>query len=407
MSITVIDNCNVFDGRNEEYRAQQIVVEDGKIVDLRRRKAAPAGSRTLDGHGCVAMPGLIDAHVHAIAAEPNLALLDRMPMSYISQFARSSLERMLQRGFTTVRDAAGADYGIKQAIDKGYIKGPRLFFSGKALTQTGGHGDSRSYECGVCGCGASRVVMATVVDGVSEVRKAAREALRRGSRQIKIMASGGVASQSDPIGNLQFSEEEIRAAVWEATSWGRYVLAHAYTAEAVTRSLEFGVRSIEHANLIDQETADLIASKQAFVVPTLVTYEALQTEGKKHGVSDASMDKLQVVRNAGLRSLEYLQRAKAKIGFGTDLLGPMQDMQLDEFRIRADVFTPFELLRSATSINASLLQEDGRLGVIAPGASADILLVEGDPLRDVQVIAEMETRSKVIMKGGKIFKNVL
>lgn len=249
--------------------------------------------------------------------------------------------------------------------------------------------------------------MATVVDGVSDVRKAAREALRRGARQIKIMASGGVASQSDPIGNLQFSEEEIRAAVWEATSWGRYVLAHAYTSEAVTRALEYGVRSIEHANLIDQKTANLIAAKGAFVVPTVVTYEALQAHGREQGLADESMEKLQVVRDTGLRSLEYLQRAKANIGFGTDLLGPMQECQLGELRIRSEVFTPFELLRSATSINAALLQEQGRLGVIAPGAVADILLVDGDPLRDVQVILDMEKRSKIIMKGGKILKNVL
>ena len=408
----VIDNCHVFDGVTDALqRDAQVVIEAGRIKSVGKAGEGGHGAniQTIDARGLTLMPGLIDAHVHAFAAAANLALVDTMAPSYISQFARASLEAMLARGFTSVRDAAGADYGINQAIERGYIRGPRLFYSGRALSQTGGHGDSRGFEHGgcVCGCGASKVVMSHVVDGVTEVRRAARDELRRGATQIKIMASGGVASPSDPIWNLQFSEEEICAAVWEAHSWGRYVLAHAYTPEAIRRCLEYGVRSIEHANLIDAATARLAAEKDAFVVPTLVTYEALETFGQEQGFPAVSLEKLKVVRDAGVTSLEHLKSAGVRMGFGTDLLGEMQVHQLREFSIRAEVLSPFEILRSATATNADLLQQNGELGVIQPAARADLLLVDGDPLQDIGVLERPDEHLKLVMKDGEVFKNEL
>lgn len=405
----IIDNCHIFDGETDSLIAdRQVVIDDERIVEI-RTAGAPTGDgatsvEVIDAAGATLMPGLIDAHVHAYAATTNLALVDTMAPSYLSQFARFSLESMLARGFTSVRDAAGADYGLAQAIERGFIRGPRLFYSGKALSQTGGHGDSRPYEhsgC-VCGCGSSKVVLSHVVDGVAEVRKAARDELRKGATQIKIMASGGVASPSDPIWNLQFSEEEMRAAVWEAHSWQRYVLAHAYTPEAIRRCLEYGVRSIEHANLIDADTARFAAECEAFVVPTLVTYEALATYGREQGFPEASLDKLQVVRDAGLNSLEYLRDAGVSMGFGTDLLGQMQGHQLREFSIRAEVLSPFEILKSATSINAEILQRSGELGVVKPGALADLLLVDGDPLTDLSVLERPDECLKLVIKDGEI-----
>ncbi|GAB3673190.1 metal-dependent hydrolase family protein [Salinisphaera aquimarina] len=404
----IIDNCHIFDGLNDGLRADsQVVVEDGRIKDIGAAGDKTAGAEVIDARGRTLMPGLIDAHVHAYAATANLALVDTMAPSYLSQFARASLESMLQRGFTSVRDAAGADYGLGLATEQGYIRGPRLFYSGKALSQTGGHGDSRGLESGgcVCGCGSSRVVLSHVVDGVTEIRKAAREELRRGATQIKIMASGGVSSPSDPIWNLQFSEEEIRAAVWEAHAWGRYVLAHAYTPEAIRRCLEYGVRSIEHANLIDADTAAFAAAQQAFVVPTLVTYEALETYGRAQGFPAVSLDKLKVVRDAGVTSLEHLKSAGVRMGFGTDLLGEMQVHQLREFSIRAEVLSPFEILQSATSINAEILQQTGELGVIQPRARADMLLVDGNPLEDLSILERPAECLKLVMKGGEIYKN--
>lgn len=408
--ILVIDNCNIFDGYTSTLQSgMQVVVESSRIKEITKAGNRHLRANVIDAKGYTLMPGLIDAHVHVLAAAADLTLVDRMAPSYVSQFARLSLEAMLRRGFTSVRDAAGADYGLARAIDNGYIRGPRLFYSGKALSQTGGHGDGRPYEddsC-LCGCGTSRVTLTHVVDGVSAVRQAAREELRKGATQIKIMASGGVASPSDPIWNLQFSEEEIRAVVWEASAWGRYVLAHAYTSESISRCLEFGVRSIEHANLIDSDTARLAADKKAFVVPTLITYEALARYGRDQGLPQVSLDKLQVVRDAGLASLEHLQTAGVRIGFGTDLLGEMQVHQLHEFGIRAKAMSSFEILKSATSTNAELLNQDGELGVVTQGALADLLLIEGNPLKDLSILEDPIEHLKLIMKDGVIFHNKL
>jgi len=242
---------------------------------------------------------------------------------------------------------------------------------------------------------------------VPEVRRAAREELRKGATQIKIMASGGVSSPSDPIWNLQYSEEEIRAIVWEAQSWRTYVMAHAYTAEAISRCVEFGVRSIEHANLIDEPAAAACAAAGAYVVPTLVTYDALERFGPELGLPPVSIEKLKVVREAGVGSLEILKQAGVKIGFGTDLLGAMQQHQSGEFAIRREVLSPAEILRSATSVNAALLQAEGELGVVAPGALADLIVVDGDPLADLALLEGQGEKLPVIVKDGTVVKLAL
>jgi imidazolonepropionase-like amidohydrolase len=239
------------------------------------------------------------------------------------------------------------------------------------------------------------------------VRKAARDELRKGATQIKIMASGGVASPNDPVWNLQYSEGEVRAIVEEAAAWRTYVMAHAYTPQAIKRSISFGVRSIEHGNLIDAETARHVAAHDAFVVPTLVTYEALERDGLALGMPAVSIAKLKDVRVAGLSSLEHLRDAGVKIGFGTDLLGPMHVHQSREFAIRAEVLSPLEVIRSATLVNAELLQMTGRLGIVASGAIADLLVVDGNPLKKLALLDGQGTHLKAIMKGGRFFKNEL
>jgi imidazolonepropionase-like amidohydrolase len=249
--------------------------------------------------------------------------------------------------------------------------------------------------------------LSTVADGVPEVQKAARQELRRGATQIKIMASGGVASPVDPVWNLQYSEEEIRAIVWEAHSWHTYVMAHAYTPEAVARCVRLGVRSIEHGNLIDQETAALMARAGAFLVPTLVTFEALHREGKQWGLPQVSLDKIKDVRETGLQSLERARAAGVRMGFGTDLLGETHHYQSLEFSIRAQVLSPFEILQSATTTNAALLNRAGELGVLAPNALADMLVVDGNPLADLTLLQDQGKHLSLIMKGGKLFKNTL
>ena len=404
---TLFRHGKIFDGTGEELLEDvEVLVEGARIVEVSDVPIRSGTAEVVDLRGRTLMPGLIDAHFHAIAASPDLGAVEHMPVSLIAQHARANLEGTLQRGFTTVRDAAGADYGLSRAIKAGLIAGPRLFYSGHALSQTGGHGDFRSYESGpaLCSCGLGARHFSTVADGVPEVRRAAREELRRGATQIKIMGSGGVSSPSDPISNLQYSEEEIRAAVWEAHSWGTYVMAHVYTPEAIRRCVEFGVRSVEHANLIDAGTAAFAAERGAFVVPTLATYESLGRRGASLGLPKVSLDKLGAVSDAGVASLEILRDAGVKTGFGTDLLGAMHEDQLTEFGIRARVLPSAEILRQATSLNAELLGRPGEIGTVAPGALADLIVVDGDPIADLGVLSGRGERISLIMKDGRVFK---
>ena len=350
------------------------------------------------------MPGLIDAHVHATDWGATPAELRNTPSSLTTLRAARNLRNMLHRGFTTVRDACGADSGLAAAVDEGLIESPRLFFVGRALSATGGHGDFRDPgdDSKEDPCRCSDRGLSIVVDGEPEVRRAARNELRKGAHAIKIMASGGVASPTDPIANLQFSESEIRAIVEEAEFWGRYVMAHAYTVEAIARCLEFGVRSIEHGNLIDRETADLAAKHGAFVVPTLVTYQAMHERGEEIGMPQVSLDKLRDVRTAGLQSLEYLKAAGVKTGFGTDLFGDLQSEQSRELSIRAEVDSNVDVLRSATSVNAELLQMEGKLGCVKMGAFADLLIVDGNPLDDLSVLQHGPRHITHIIKAGVV-----
>ena len=404
---TLFRHGRVFDGVGDELlEGVEVLVEGSRIVEVSDVPIQSATAEVVDLRGRTLMPGLIDAHYHAIAASPDLGTIDHMPASLIAQHARANLEASLQRGFTTIRDAGGADYGLARAIEAGLIAGPRLFYSGRALSQTGGHGDFRSYEPepGICSCGLGARHFSAVADGVPEVQRAAREELRRGATQIKIMASGGVASPSDPVTNLQYSEDEIRAAVWEAHSWGTYVMAHVYTPQAIRRCVEFGVRSVEHANLIDAETAAFAAERGAFVVPTLATYESSARRGAALGFPKISLEKLGAVREVGVASLEILRNAGVKTGFGTDLLGAMHDDQLTEFEIRSRVLPNVEVLRQATSGNAELLERSGELGAVTPGALADLIVVDGDPVADLGVLSGQGERIILVMKGGRVFK---
>ena len=397
----------IFDGAGAELLEDvEVLVEGSRIAEVSDVPIRCGSAEVVDLRGRTLMPGLIDAHYHAIAASPDLGAIDHMPASLIAQHARANLEASLQRGFTTIRDAGGADYGLARAIEAGLIAGPRLFYSGRALSQTGGHGDFRSYEPepGICSCALGARHFSTVADGVPEVQRAAREELRRGATQIKIMGSGGVASPSDPVTNLQYSEDEIRAAVWEAHAWGTYVMAHVYTPQAIRRCIEFGVRSVEHANLIDAETAAFAAERGAFVVPTLATYESSARRGAALGFPKVSLEKLGAVREVGVASLEILRNAGVKTGFGTDLLGAMHDDQLTEFEIRSRVLPNVEVLRQATSGNAELLERSGELGTVAPGALADLVVVDGDPVADLGVLSGQGERISLVMKGGRVFK---
>ncbi len=409
MAAIIFANCAVLDGtRSERREDHHVLVEGGQIREVSDRPISSATADTVDLKGRTLMPGLIDAHVHVIAVDQALARLSERPVSLVTLQAARVLEGMLQRGFTTIREAGGADGGLADAVEEGLVRGPRIFPSGQALSQTGGHGDlrprTRSVSVVACACCEGGAGLARIADGVAECRRAARDELRKGATQIKIMASGGVASPYDPVWNLQYSEEEVRAIVEEARGWHTYVMAHAYSPEAIRRSIDFGVRSIEHGNLIDRATAEHVAGADAFVVPTLVTFDAMHRFGRELGFPEVSLAKLGDVREAGLRSLEILQAARVRIGFGTDLLGPMHRHQSREFVIRAEAMAAFDIIRSATTINAELLNRSGELGVIAPGARADLIAIDGNPLADISLLDGQGEHLTHIMKDGVFYK---
>jgi len=257
----------------------EVLIEGERIKEVADHPNTTAVPTRVDLRGRTLMPGLIDAHVHLLLAEVNLHLLEGVPLTLLAAKGATSAKAMLMRGFTTVRDTGGADFGMKQAFDIGLFDGPRLFISGMPISQTGGHGDFRrptqtAFECACC---SGVAFAARIADGVPDMLRAVRDELRKGADQIKLMVSGGVASQADPLEGLQFRVDEIEAAVEEATRWGTYVCAHAYAAEAIRRAVSAGVRTIEHGNLIDEPTAQLMAERQAYLVPTLVTYDGAQT----------------------------------------------------------------------------------------------------------------------------------
>ncbi len=402
----LFQNAAVLDADRGELRPERsVLVEGDKIREVGARELTAAGARTIDVHGRTLMPGLIDGHVHLIAVTADLAAMAEWSPMYVAARATHVLKEMLHRGFTTVRDVGGADYGIAAAVEEGYLEGPRVVFGGKALSQTGGHGDWRSpgrTAISTCTCCPT---MSTICDGPVEVRRAARHEVRKGAAHIKLMLSGGVASPTDRVDSTQFSTEEIRAAVEEATAAGLYVAGHAYTAEAVNRGLECGVRSIEHANLMDQSSVELFKSSGAYYVPTLATYSALAEHGPRFGLPEHSHHKVFDVLDAGLHALDLAHQAGIPIVYGTDLLGGMHEDQLTEFTIRSQVQPAAEIIRSATTVAARLLRMEGRVGVIRPGAEADLLVVEGDPLRDISVLTHPARNLRVIMARGQVVRD--
>jgi imidazolonepropionase-like amidohydrolase len=414
MTKVLFRDARVFDGWSDETRdGCDVLVADGVVREVSDTRLAALGdTEVVECGGRILMPGLIDAHVHVYAAGVNLTQVVRWPATYTAHFAARFLRASLDRGFTTVRDVGGGDVGLASALRDGLLEGPRLVYGGRIISQTGGHGDLRPggselTDDAVCGCACHADSFAIIADGVDAVRRAVREELRRGASHIKIMGSGGVASPTDPLDRCQYSDEELAAAVDEAERAGKYVAAHCHPAEAVRRSVALGVRSIEHATLIDDATAAFVAERGAYAVPTMAIIFGLLDEGEALGLPKASMDKLHMIAGAALSGLEIMKRAGVKMGLGTDLLGAMHVRQSNEFELRSRVLPAIDILRSACSINAELLGQDGRLGCVREGALADLLVVDGDPLKDVTVLAGAGERLAVIMNAGKFHKRTL
>lgn len=398
------------DPRQDSLRdGVEVLVENGVVKEVSDQPIRAQAATRIDLNGRTLMPGLIDAHIHLVLTEVNLQLLADTPLTLLAAKGSVAMRAMLMRGFTTLRDTGGADWGLKAAVEQGLFEGPRLFISGQPISQTGGHGDfrKRTQTSFGCPCCAGISWVSRVADGVPDVIRATRDELRKGADQIKIMASGGVASQLDPLESLQYRVDEIEAVVEEAKRWGTYVCAHAYSAEAITRAVTAGVRTIEHGNLIDAAAAKLMAEHGAFMVPTLVAYHSMRQRGADFGMSGYSLAKNELVLEAGLRSLEICKAAGVGIGFGTDLLGQLQNDQCNEFHIRAQALGAAEVIRSATLVNARIIRQEGKLGELVPGAHADLLVVDGDPYRDLSVFLGEGARIPAIMLGGRFVKHAL
>lgn len=401
---TVIRNGTVLDTQTMTYVVgQTLVIEDGVIVDV---TSEPVGSADIDvdAEGRFVLPGLIDGHVHFRLATLNFRSLASWSEVQFGIAMATLTRATVERGFTTVRDLGGDVNGLMRAIADGATTGPRIVRAGLMLTQTGGHGDVRSGEIEVasCGCALDSSVMSIVADGVDAVRKASRHLLRDGSDFIKIHVSGGVASPTDPLESVQYTPEEIRAVVTEASHRGTYVSAHAYTPEAIAMAVNEGVHCIEHGNLMDDATAALIVGAGAVVVPTLVTYQAMNDIGRQLGLPAANLAKNSVVLESGLASLELAQHAGITLGFGTDLIGEAQPRQNEELAIRAQVQPAADVLRSMWIVNAQLCHLEGRIGVLAPGAFGDVVISSVDPLDDLVAFAAHETSLTHVIQGGKV-----
>jgi imidazolonepropionase-like amidohydrolase len=406
----LFDNCRVFDGEREmPTETGSVAVENDRIVEVSDKPIRSTVLETVDCGGRVLMPGLIDAHIHACTPTFNFFRNDHMPASLLANHAAEILTGMLRRGFTTVRDAGGADRGLWLAIEAGLIAGPRLQYSGKGISQTGGHGDMRPLdEVQACGCGGYSGSISIVADGADAVRAAAREELRQGAHQIKIFASGGVCSPSDPIWMNQFTADEIEAAVYEARNHRSYVMAHCHTDESARRCVALGVRSIEHGSDISDETAQLIAEKGAFVVPTLAVTHVLRAHGPELGLPPMSLEKIHSLYDRILAAIERCTLAGVKLGLGADLLDSRyHSLQGMELVLRGEVNTPLEVLRSATSVNAELLQMPGEIGCIRAGALADIIVLDFDPFERLDPFEHAERTIPLVMKGGHIVRDTL
>jgi imidazolonepropionase-like amidohydrolase len=405
-------NARVFDGKSDRLLdGVNVLVVGNKIARCSKEPIkAPEGAIVIDSEGRVLMPGLIDAHVH-LMLPMTIEELQKSDDSYISLRSADEAKRMLYRGFTTVRDTGGATFGLKRAIDEGLIQGPRIFPSGAAISQTGGHGDFRKrpdrhrrwdgkldrFE---------QLGLMTLADGRDEVLAATREQLRLGATQIKLMAGGGVTSEFDPLDVSQYLEDELKAAVEAAADWGTYVTVHAYNPRAINRAITAGVKCIEHGHLMDEATLKRLAEKGVFLSPQVMIYQQPFA-----GLDEAREAKRRQVVEGMDVMFRLAKTHKVKVCFGTDVVfsRDLFSRQAKELTAREKWFTPVEILRQATSTSGDLLALSGRrnlygkLGVIEEGALADLLLVRGNPLDKLSLLEDPDNLV-VIMKDGKIYK---
>jgi len=414
----LIRNVRVWDGRADSAVAGRHLLVRGALIERISAEEPPTenGMQVIDGGGRLLMPGIIDAHTHlALPMRPDEII--REDPTYVAALSMRAAETLLMRGWTTVRDIGGPSQGLARAIDDGLLDGPRVYTSAMFISQTSGHGDHRALTDPHPNTGGELNPMAAryslLADGPAEVRRAVRESLRQGATAIKVMAGGGISSDYDPIDTVQYSVEELRAAVEAAADWNTYVAVHAYTDEAVNRSLDAGVKVIEHGHLVPEKTLRRIRSEGAYLssqsfgfVRVFFAAASADPNSKAARVMSGTDTLMNTAKKIGL-----------PVAFGTDAFGSQRayDAGVREFGYRLRWFDSLEILKQATSHNAKLLSltgprnpyPDGPLGVIEEGAYADLLIVDGDPLSDVRVLEEHEQNLRLIMKNGKIYKDTL
>jgi imidazolonepropionase-like amidohydrolase len=404
-------NARIFDGWNGDLRTGCDVLVEGELIRRVTDKPLPVehGMEVIDCADRVLMPGMIDAHVHVYAS--SIELPTKWPGTYLAHYAARFLNASLDRGFTTVRDTGGADVGLAAALRDGLLVGPRLFYGGRIITQTGGGNDMRpvdhDFQDHMCGCACYNDPFTVVADGSESLLRVVREELRRGASHIKIMLSGSVASPHAAVKRSEYSDAEIITIVEEARRAGKYVAAHCHTIEAIRRGVTLGVRSIEHGTSIDAQTADLVAKHGAFVVPTVAIGFTLLEEAESLRLPPVYVQKVRQVWEKKLGELEIMKKAGVKIGLGSDFLGPLHTRQTSELATCAKALPTLDVLRSACAVNAELLGEEGRLGCIREGAHADILVVDGDPFVDISALTGNGERLSLIMSAGRIHKRLI
>ncbi len=414
-TIVLFENVRIFDGVEAELSAGHVLVRGSKIARVSETPIEPpAGAEMIDGGGRILSPGFIDLHAHLTLALPKDALYTHPWV--VGAVTGKAAEAYLMNGFTTVRDAGGTHPSIARAVERGLLTGPRIYPSGAVISQTSGHGDFRmphDPHPALCNCGVSHTLIdgvAVIADGTAQTLAAVRENLKHGATQIKIMGGGGVASDYDPIHTLQPSPEEIRAAVQAASDWGTYVMAHSYTSAAVKRLVENGVKVIEHGLLIDDETARLCAEKDVVISTQVAIF---RMGAQLPGLTEKHRMKMQQVLAGQDRLIELIKKYDLKTGFGTDFVFGTYPRVNEEFAARAEYFTPAEILRQATSESAEIVRMVGLLnpydsfGEIREGWLADLLLIDGEPLQDITVLARPEESLLLVMKDGKIYKDLL
>ena len=365
----------------------------------------PAPEVSIDGSGLTLMPGLTDAHVHLALVGPN-GDHGSDPLLVHVLAVRTMIESALDEGFTTVRDAGGLEPAWAAAVASGRLQGPRILPSGSVLSQTGGHGDLRARHDRADSVSSIPGLIARneLVDGPDAVRRATREQIRRGATQVKLLASGGIVSPNDPFDSLQFSAEEIAAAVEAARDLGKYVAAHCHVSAAVDRAIEAGVRSIEHASILGRETARRMAELGTFMVPTLQALEMLAAYPERWSLNADKVARLRWIADQAAASIRVADEAGVAIGSGSDVVGPWQGRRGEEIVLKARILGPLKAIASATIVNATLFGLDGRIGRIEIGWDADLILVAGEPLERIEVLAE-PTAIPVVIQGGRIVKD--